>query len=121
MTSYLYIAATILFTVYGQLIFKWQVSLVGALPESADEKLWFMLRLVLKPWVISGFVAALAASICWMMAVSKLDLSHAYPFMSLSFVLVLVLSALFFGEPLTGAKVLGMALIMAGLVVASRG
>ena len=39
----------------------------------------------------------------------KLDLSHAYPFVSLSFVLVLFLSALLFGEPLSWAKVAGVA------------
>jgi multidrug transporter EmrE-like cation transporter len=70
--------------------------------------------------VISVFVAAFIAALAWMAAMTRLELSRAYPFVSLSFVLVLVSSAVFFDESLTAAKVLGVALILAGLVVGSR-
>ena len=53
--SYLYISITILFTVYGQLVIKWQVLKAGAFPEDTGEKLWFLLHLLLNPWVISAF------------------------------------------------------------------
>jgi uncharacterized membrane protein len=56
-----------------------------------------------------------------MAAMTKFDLSHAYPFMSLNFVLVLVLSAWLLSEPVTLQKILGIALIVAGTMVASRG
>jgi multidrug transporter EmrE-like cation transporter len=121
MISYLFVAATIALTVYGQLVLKWQVSLAGAVPVAADAKFWFIARLLLKPWVLSGFAAAFLASLCWMAAVSKLDLSHAYPFTSLSFVLVLALSAWLFNEPLSLPKLIGMFLIVAGIAVASQG
>ena len=48
-----------------------------------------------------------------MAAMTKFEISVAYPFMSLAFVLVLLLSALFFQEPITLGKVLGMILICA--------
>jgi multidrug transporter EmrE-like cation transporter len=56
-----------------------------------------------------------------MAAMTQFDISHAYPFMSLNFVLVLILSWLLFHEPLTGPKIAGMALIVAGIIVGSRG
>jgi len=56
-----------------------------------------------------------------MAAMTKLELSYAYPFMSLAFVLVLFLSAILFHEAVTVPKVLGLLLIIAGLIVASRG
>ncbi|HWV91528.1 MAG TPA: EamA family transporter, partial [Burkholderiales bacterium] len=61
------------------------------------------------------------AALCWMLAMTKLDLSHAYPFVSLSFVLVLFLSALLFGEPLSWAKLAGIALVIAGVALGSQG
>ena len=61
------------------------------------------------------------AFFCWMAAMTKFDLSYAYPFMSLSFVLVLILSALFFHETVTLAKVLGIIFIMAGIITGARG
>jgi len=78
-------------------------------------------RLLLNPWIISSYVAALLASLFWLGAIRRLDLSYAYPFTSLAFVLVLGLSAIFFHEAITGPKVAGIILIIAGIVVASRG
>lgn len=120
MMSWVYVTTTIVLTVYGQLIVKWQVERAGALPGPLGEKLEFLARLVINPWLISVFIAAFVAALAWMAAMTRLDLSRAYPFMSLSFVLVLVFSAVFFGESVTVAKVLGVGLILAGLVIGSR-
>ena len=120
MTGYLYIAATIALTVYGQLVLKWQVGKAGAMPVPPLEKVFFLGGLLLNPWVVSGFAAAFLASLFWMAALSKFPLSYAYPFMSLSFVSVLLLSALIFAESITLAKALGMAFLVLGLVVGSQ-
>lgn len=119
--SYVYILITILLTVYGQIVIKWQVMQASAFPPDVLEKVIFLFRLFLKPWVISAFVAALLASVFWMAAMTKLQLSHAYPFMSATFVLVLVLSSLVFHEPLTWPKLIGLGFIVAGIVVGSQG
>jgi multidrug transporter EmrE-like cation transporter len=119
--SYLYISITILLTVYGQLVIKWQVLKAGAFPEDAGEKLWFLLHLLLNPWVISAFIAAFLASVSWMAAMTKFQLSHAYPFMSLAFVFVLIFSGLFFHEPITQPKIIGIVLVIIGLAIGSRG
>ena len=119
--SYLYVACTILLTVYGQVVIKWQVMNAGAFPETAGDKVWFIVRLLLNPWVISALAAALAAAVTWMAAMTRLDLSHAYPFMSLAFILVLLLSAWLFHEPVTWQKLAALALITAGLIIGSQG
>lgn len=119
--SYVYVLCTILLTVYGQLIIKWQVLKAGALPEDSTEKIWFLLQLLLNPWVMSAFLAALLASVTWMAAMTKLQLSHAYPFMSLAFVLVMLFSGWLFNEPITTPKMVGVALVILGLAVGSKG
>ncbi len=117
--AYLFIAMTILLTVYGQLVLKWQVGLHPHL-ISAPFNLADVATLLLKPWVISGFVAAFAASICWMAAISKLPLSRAYPFIAINFVLVVLLAAWLFHERLDAYKVAGTLTIVAGVLVLSR-
>ncbi len=106
-----------MFTVYGQLILKWRMNLKGALPDVASEKLIFLFKLFFDPWIISGFIAAFVASLFWMAAMTKFELSFAYPFMSLSFVLVFFLSIFLFGEVFTIGKLVGLVLIMVGLFV----
>lgn len=119
--GYLYVLLTIAFTVYGQLVLKWQVAEVGPLPASASDKILHLLGLLLNPWIISGFAAAFLASLAWMAAMTKFELSHAYPFMSASFVLVLILSGVLFNEPITTLKVVGMAFIVVGIAIGSQG
>ena len=119
--SYAYVLCTVLLTVYGQIAIKWQVLEAGPFPADAGEKVRFLARLLANPWVLSALAAGLLASVSWMAAMTRLELSHAYPFMSLAFVLVMVCSAGFFNEPLTLLKVTGITLVVLGIVVGSQG
>ncbi|UOQ44021.1 EamA family transporter [Halobacillus salinarum] len=118
--GYLYIFGTIIFTVYGQLMLKWRIEKFGSLPPAFIDKLIFLFKLLLDPLILSGFLSAFVASIFWMGAMTKFDISYAYPFMSLSFVLVFFFSIFLFQEPVTVTKVLGLSLIVLGILVTSQ-
>ncbi|MNV47213.1 4-amino-4-deoxy-L-arabinose-phosphoundecaprenol flippase subunit ArnF [compost metagenome] len=117
--SYVFIALTILLTVYGQITLKWQVGLnPGATIDGLNPRA--IITLLLNPWVISAFAAAFGASLCWMAAISRMPLSKAYPFTALSFPLVAVLTVLLFRESFDSHKIAGTALIILGVIVLSR-
>ena len=62
-----------------------------------------------------------AASVCvWVAALSKAPVSTAYPMLSLGYVVVAAVSVLWLGESMGPAKVLGIALICAGVILVSR-
>ena len=112
---------TIVLTSYAQLIVKWRVSRAGSLPVDFTKRALFLTGLLFDPWVLTGLVGALLAGLAWMAAMTRLELSFAYPFISLSFVLVFVFSAILFHETITTTKILGMLLIIAGIIVIGRG
>lgn len=118
--AYGFVAATVLLTVYGQLIIKWQVGKWGHFPSGTSARLHYLGHVLLNPWVISAFLAGLLAAFSWIAALSRLELSRAYPYTAGSFVLVLVLSAIFFDEALTTVKITGALLIVLGLIVGSQ-
>ena len=118
--GYFYIFGTIFFTVYGQIILKWRINGVGSLPEGTLDKILFILKLLFDPWVFSGFFAAFIASFFWMAAMTKFDISYAYPFMSSAFILVFLLSVFLFQEPVTWQKIVGLLLITLGIIITSR-
>jgi drug/metabolite transporter (DMT)-like permease len=118
--DHIYILATVVFTVYSQLIMRWQVSKAPALPDDLMGKLQFLAELLLNPWVLSGVVATLFAGLSWMMAMSRFQLSYAFPFVSLNYVLVLAAGVLLFGETFSASKVTGVVAILVGLVILSR-
>jgi multidrug transporter EmrE-like cation transporter len=113
------VAATILLTIYGQIIIKWRVSGI-VLPDAFGEKLSALGGMLADPWVITALSGAFVASLFWMAAMTRLPLSLAYPFTSLSFVIVAALGILFMGEPFTTSKAGGICLVVAGLVLLSR-
>lgn len=120
--GFLFILLCIIFTVYGQLILKWRINLQPEMPTNFLDKAFTLVKLIIfDPYVLSGFVAAFVASIFWMAAMTKFSLSFAYPFMGLAFILVMVLSAAFFGEQLNLYKVIGTLLVVSGIIVMSQG
>ena len=118
--GHVYILLTLAFTVYGQLVLKWQMGSAGALPAGFAPKLGFLLQQFTNPWIFSGFVAAFVASLAWMAAMTRFPLNYAYPFMSLAFVIVMALGVLFLGEAVNLRKVIGTLMVVAGLIVIAR-
>lgn len=117
--AHLYILGTLFFTIYGQLALKWRINELPKLVEGADLKSTALhyFYLLLDPIIISAFGSAFVASIFWMAAMSKFELSYAYPFMSLAPAIVFLLGIWLFQEEFTWGKVIGIGLIIVGLLV----
>ncbi|VVE84730.1 EamA family transporter [Pandoraea sputorum] len=119
--DYLCIFATVILTAYGQVVLKWRIAKFGSLPAESLEKIRFLFSLFLDPYILSGFLAAFMAALCWMAAMTKFELSYAYPFTSLNFAVVLILSTLLLGEPISGQKIVGVVVIAFGTFIAAKG
>lgn len=117
--KYLYVFGTLFFTVYGQIILKWRIGRLGWQPnsESIVAAVVGYIKFLFDPLIFSGFLSAFVASVFWMLAMTKFEITHAYPFMSLAPALVFVLGVWLLGETFTWGKVIGLVLIMIGLIV----
>lgn len=114
--KYVYIAGTVVFTVYGQLILKWRLGFHGAMPEELGAKLLFLLRLFGDFYILSGFGAAFVSSLFWMAAMTTFELSNAYPIITGGLVLLTTLLAIgLFGEHLSFSKLAGITFILVGV------
>ncbi len=120
MMYHFYIFITIFFTVYGQIVIKCQINLLAAIPSEMIEKIYFFLGFIINPWILSAFFAAFLASLSWMAALTKFTLSYAYPFMSLTFILVTFMSSILFKEAITISKTISLGLIIAALIIGTR-
>jgi multidrug transporter EmrE-like cation transporter len=121
LAAYSLVVVTIVLTVYGQFAIKWQVLRSPAVPAELLPRALYVLKLMATPLVLSAFAAAVLASVSWMLAMSRLPLSHAYPMTALTFVLVVMGSNVMFGEPLNAYKIAGLLLVVAGIIVGSQG
>ncbi len=118
---FLYIFGTVFFTVYGQLILKWRIVKYGQLPELLADKIVFLLKAVFDPFIFSGLFAAFIASLFWMAAMTKFDVSFAYPLITAGLTFTTVFFAIvILNEPVSLNKVFGLVLIISGVLIMLR-
>lgn len=96
----------------GQILFK-----MAAKSLSQGEGI---LRVLLVPKLWLAFILYGLATLLWIYILNKHELSKAYPYVSLTFVIVPVLSVIFLEEKLDMYYFLGMALILSGLFVMNK-
>ena len=95
----------------GQLCLKYGVTLLG---EGATPLA--VIKGIFTPYVFAGFVFYGLSSLIYLNVLSRLDLSYAYPFVALSFVVVTVASWYLLNETLPLLRIIGLVLIMAGVL-----
>ena len=115
----LFVALTVAFTVVGQLAVKSGMGQVGSSPTQPGDLLSFLLRAFTNPRVVFGLVCAVVASAAWTVAVSRVPITVAYPFLSLGMVLVLAFGGAVFGEAVPLTRWIGVLIVFVGIVIAS--
>lgn len=70
-----------------------------------------------RPGILIGLACYAVSVLLWMYVLSKAEVSYAYPFLGVGFVVVSVAACVFLGEDFTARKVLGTIIIAAGVVV----
>jgi len=115
---YLSIGLTLLFTVYGQIILKYRLNqLQIKFPDQLTDKIVFTLKLIFDPLILSGFVAAFVASLFWIITMTKMEITKAYPFMSLAPALVFLVGVYVLNEQFTWGKLIGLLFIIFGTII----
>ena len=120
--NHFYLLLAIFVGVVSQLIIKWQMSAFSFNDyDTWQDKFSLAFSMLLNPFIIISLILTLLAGVTWMVAMTKFEISYAYPFTILGLVLVTSFSVIFFGESLDIYKITGITLISLGVIVISRG
>jgi len=117
MNAIIIIIIGVVFAAIGQVSWKLGMNQAG---QISAMNLAYISSVLLNPYVLLGFVMYGLSTVFWLIALSKRELSFVYPFISLTYILVLVLSSLVLKESIGINKVAGTVAIIAGLVIISR-
>jgi multidrug transporter EmrE-like cation transporter len=105
----------------AQLLLKVATRPLAHFSEFTADTLGSSLTILFKSLPFWTGMVCYAASVCvWLAALSKAPVSTAYPMLSLGYVVVAAVSVTWLGESMGPAKVLGIALICAGVILVSR-
>lgn len=113
-----YVGPTVLLVVYSQLVIKWRISSFEMLPAASIDKVFYLFKVLIDPYIASGFIAAFLGSLAWLAAISKIPLSVGFPaYYGLTFAFVMLGTAWLLNEQITVLKLIGAGLILLGVIV----
>jgi len=101
----------------GQLTMKYAMS--GS-PLTFSSPIETARSILSRPLVYLGLTFYGLSSFLWLVSLSRLPLSYMYPFTALLVVIITLVSAFLFHEPLNAWKLSGMVLICTGLILIAR-
>ena len=104
----------------GELLLKRGMNMVGVLHLNPEQFFPLLLKAFSNVYVLAGFALIFGGSIFWLAVLSRVDLSWAYPMLSLGYVLVVLESWILLNEPVTPLRILGVLVICLGVFIVSR-
>ena len=114
------VLSSVLMSSFAQIILKAGMSSADVLTASGGDR-WGLARAVaFNPWVLAGLALYFASAVVWLFVLAKLDVSLAYPFVGLGFVVTMLLARLVHGEALTPTRIAATLLIAAGVLLLAR-
>ncbi len=101
----------------AQLLMKAGTNAVGHFEFTRENILPIGWKLATEWHIVTALVCYAVSVIVWILALSRVQVSIAYPMLSLGYVAVAVATWWLFGEPLTPTKMAGIGVIILGVII----
>lgn len=119
-TTFGFILTGICLNAVAQLLLKAGTNAVGAIHLTAQN--WFStgLQLATQLPIIGGLTCYVVSVLVWIIALSRVDVSIAYPMVSIGYIINALGAWYFLGEALTAQRALAIGIILVGVVLLTR-
>ncbi|MCR5859512.1 transporter [Mesorhizobium sp. J428] len=116
-----FILFTVMTNAAAQLMLKQGMMSLGDISFAGTNPVIKILQIVFSPWVFFGLCTFVISMASHLYVLSKVELSFAYPFLSLAYVAVAVFAYFVFREDLNGFRIAGIAAICVGTILIAQG
>jgi multidrug transporter EmrE-like cation transporter len=104
----------------AQLLLKAGTNAVGQFAFTADNIVPVGTRLAFEPHILAGVTCYVVSLVVWIMGLSRVEVSIAYPMLSLGYLINALAAWYLFGESLSAMRLVGIGFIIAGVFVIAR-
>lgn len=118
--SFALILAGVILNAAAQLLLKAGTNVVGHFDFHLDNALPVGLKIAFQPYILGGMTCYAVSLVVWIMALSRVPVSVAYPMLSIGYVINAVVAHFWFGEALASQKMLGIGFIVLGVWLVAR-
>lgn len=115
-----FILFTVMTNAAAQLMLKYGMMNLGPLSFANVNPVLKILQIVFSPWIFAGLTVFVISMASHLYVLSKVELSFAYPFLSLAYVAVAVFAYFVFREDLNALRIAGIAFICVGTVLIAQ-
>ena len=110
----------VLLNAAAQLLLKAGTNAVGRFDFTAANILPVGMKLALEPHIAGGLACYVVSVAVWIVGLSRVPVSIAYPMLSVGYIVNAVAAWYLFGESLTAQKLVGIAFIVCGVFLVAR-
>jgi multidrug transporter EmrE-like cation transporter len=110
----------VLLNAAAQLLLKAGTNAVGQFELSAQNILPVGMKLALEPHIAGGLACYVVSVAVWIVGLSRVEVSIAYPMLSVGYIVNAVAAWYLFGDSLTAQKLVGIAFIVCGVYLVAR-
>ena len=118
--SFTLVMCGVLLNAVAQLLLKAGTNAVGAFDFSAANVLPVGWKLATQPFIVAGLACYVISVVVWIMALSRVEVSIAYPMLSVGYVLNAAAAWYLFGEAVTVTRMVGIGIIILGVFIVAR-
>ncbi|WP_075258139.1 DMT family transporter [Herbaspirillum camelliae] len=120
LTTFGFLFAGICLNAVAQLLLKAGTNAVGAIHLTAEN--WFStgLKLAMQLPIIGGLSCYVISLVVWIIGLSRVDVTVAYPMLSLGYIINAVGAWYFLGEAVSLQRLLAIGVIIVGVVLLTR-
>jgi len=104
----------------AQLLLKAGMNQIGQFEFSLANAWPIGVKVMANPPIITGLILYVVSVVVWLLVLSRVQVSFAYPMLSIGYVVNAVLAYYLFGEPLTSMRMLGIFIIIAGVYLVAK-
>jgi multidrug transporter EmrE-like cation transporter len=119
--SFVCIVIGVLLNACAQLLLKAGVNAVGHFEFSRANILPVGLKIATQWPIIGGLTCYVFSVVVWIVGLSRVDVSVAYPMLSLGYVVNAFAAWYLFGEVVSVQRLIGIGIILIGVAVLARG
>jgi len=118
--SWMLVLTGVLLNACAQLLLKAGTNSVGAFSFSTNNLLPVGIKLATEPHILGGLTCYVISVVVWIMALSRVEVSLAYPMLSIGYVVNALAAWWLFGEALTVERLVGIGVIIFGVFLLAR-
>lgn len=118
--SFSLVLAGVLLNAGAQLLLKAGTNRIGTFAFTADNVLPIGTQVATNPFILGGLSCYVVSVVVWILALSRVPVSVAYPMLSIGYIVNAFAAWWLFGESLTAQKLVGIGFIVVGVWLVAR-